>query len=99
QGMFGMPFQGLPNSPEFDPFRQFFDRFGQMQGQPVEREVYSLGSGFIIDAEGHVITNNHVIDEAEEVTVTLTDKTKYKAKIIGRDAKTDLALLKIEPEK
>lgn len=95
----GMPFQGLPDSPEFEPFREFFDRFGQMQGMPSEREVTSLGSGFIMDAKGYVITNNHVIDSADEVTVTLTDNTKYKAKIIGRDKKTDLALLKIEPKK
>lgn len=99
QGMFGMPFQGLPNTPEFEPFRQFFDRFGQMQGQPVEREVYSLGSGFIIDPAGYVITNNHVIDDAEEITVTLNDDSKYKAKIVGRDQKTDLALLKVEAKK
>jgi serine protease Do len=100
---FGMPFDQLPDTPEFEPFKQFFDRFGgQMQGgqqPPVEREVYSLGSGFIIDASGYVITNNHVIDDAEEVTVTTVDNTKYKAKIIGRDKKTDLALLKVEAKK
>jgi serine protease Do len=97
---FGMPFQGFPDTPEFEPFREFFDRFGQMQGgQPAEREVTSLGSGFIIDASGYVITNNHVIDAADEITVTTVDNTKYKAAIVGRDSKTDLALLKVESKK
>jgi serine protease Do len=102
QGFVGTPFnipQGnLP--PEMEPFRDFFERFGQMQGgQPQEREVYSLGSGFIIDASGYIITNNHVVDEAEEISITLPDKSKYKAKIIGRDKKTDLALLKVDAKK
>jgi serine protease Do len=92
-------FGNLPNTPEMEPFRDFFERFGQMQGQPQEREVTSLGSGFIIDATGFIITNNHVIDDAEEITVTLPNNDKYKAKIIGRDKKVDLALLKIEAKK
>lgn len=99
QGYFGMPFESLPNTPEFEPFREFFDRFGQMQKNQPEREVFSLGSGFIIDPKGYVITNNHVVAEADEVTITLSDNTKYKADIIGRDPKTDLALLKIDPKK
>ena len=101
QGFVGTPFnmpQGnLP--PEMEPFRDFFERFGQMQGGQQEREVYSLGSGFIIDASGYIITNNHVVDEAEEISVILPDKSKYKAKIIGRDKKTDLALLKVDAKK
>ena len=107
--MVGSPFEGLPeefqNSPEFEPFRQFFDQFGKKHGAKPDKdegddhEVYSLGSGFIIDASGYVITNNHVVDDADEVTVTLSDKSKYKAKIIGRDKKTDLALLKVEAKK
>jgi len=101
QGFVGTPFnmpQGnLP--PEMEPFRDFFERFGQMQGGQQEREVYSLGSGFIIDASGYIITNNHVVDEAEEISITLPDKSKYKAKIIGRDKKTDLALLKVDAKK
>jgi serine protease Do len=101
QGVFGMPFQELPDTPEFEPFREFFERFGQQQQgkEQAEREVYSLGSGVIIDASGYIITNNHVVDGAEEVTVTLSDNSKYKAKIVGRDKKTDLALLKVEPKK
>jgi serine protease Do len=99
QGPVGSPFQDLPNTPEMEPFRQFFDQFqGQAKPDP-DREVYSLGSGVIIDATGFIVTNNHVIDDAEEVSVILSDKTKYKAKIIGRDKKTDLALLKVDPKK
>jgi serine protease Do len=96
---FGSPFHNLPDTPEFEPFREFFDRFGQQQGQPQEREVFSLGSGFVIDAKGFVITNNHVIDAAEDITVTFPDNSKYKATIVGRDKKTDLALLKIDAKK
>jgi len=97
--MGGMQFQ-FPDSPEMEPFRDFFERFaGPQMGQPMEQDVQSLGSGFIIDASGYVITNNHVVDQAFEITVTLTDNSKYKAKIIGRDKKTDLALLKIEAKK
>jgi serine protease Do len=59
-------------------------------------EVTSLGSGFIIDATGYIVTNNHVIEGAEEITVRTQDNTEYKAKLIGHDPKTDLALLKIE---
>ena len=98
----GVPFemQGLPNTPEMAPFRDFFERFGQMQGgRPQESERTSLGSGFIIDATGFVITNNHVIEDADEITVTLPNNDKYKAKIIGRDRKVDLALLKVEAKK
>lgn len=98
-----MPFPDFPDSPEMDPFRDFFERFGNPngmgQGQTQEQEVFSLGSGFIVEASGYVITNNHVVDDAEEITVTLPDNSKYKAKIIGRDKKTDLALLKVEAKK
>ncbi|MDX2112416.1 MAG: DegQ family serine endoprotease [Alphaproteobacteria bacterium] len=97
--MFGMPFEGLPNSPEMEPFREFFDRFGQGMKQAPEREATSLGSGFVIDPKGYVITNNHVVEQAEEITVIFSDNTKYKAAIVGRDKKTDLALLKIDVKK
>lgn len=94
-----LPFRDLPPGPGFDEFRDFFERFGQVPGEDgngAEREIYSLGSGFIIDATGYVVTNQHVIADAEEISVTLSDDTKYKAKIVGRDTKTDLALLKID---
>jgi serine protease Do len=103
QGMQGgNPFEELPDTPEFEPFRQFFDQLNRGQGhnnREEDREVFSLGSGFIIDASGYIITNNHVVDDADEVLVTLSDNSKYKAKIIGRDKKVDLALLKVEPKK
>ena len=102
QGRVGVPFPGMPDSPEFEPFRDFFERYGdpRMQGgQTPEREVFSLGSGFIIDASGYIITNNHVVAEADEISVILPDKSKYSAKIVGRDAKTDLALLKVDAKK
>jgi serine protease Do len=69
---------------------------GGSGGSGGSHEVTSLGSGFIIDATGYVVTNNHVIDGAEEITVRTQDNTEYKAKLIGHDPKTDLALLKIE---
>lgn len=100
----GLPFMfQFPDDPQFDPFRQFFEQFNQGPGagagKPAEREVYSLGSGFIIDPQGYVVTNNHVIADAEEIHVILHDDTKLEAKIIGRDDKTDLALLKVESKK
>jgi serine protease Do len=81
-----------------DEMRKFFEQFGKQQqgGKEMEHEVHSLGSGFIIDPDGYIATNNHVIGDAGEVSVTLADDTKLKAKIIGRDTKTDLALLKVE---
>jgi len=83
-----------PGSPFEDFFREFFDR-QQRRGAP-SRRATSLGSGFIIDPAGYVVTNNHVIAEADEITVTLADDRRLKATVIGRDAKTDLALLKVE---
>src|SRR5262249_12012763 len=59
----------------------------------------ALGSGFIVDAQGHIVTNSHVVGESTKVQVTLQDDTKYDAKIVGRDARTDLAVLKIDANK
>jgi serine protease Do len=97
------PMPQLPNDPQLDElFRDFFNRRGQ--GDPQNRErgprrVNSLGSGFIIDPSGIVVTNNHVISEADEITVILNDGSRLKAEIIGRDQKTDLALLRVKPDK
>ena len=90
--------------PEGSPFERYFRDFFDhgLQGQPEmgpAPEVRALGSGFIIDAEGHVVTNNHVIDNAEEITVTVNGGDQYPAKLIGRDPKTDLAVLKIDGDK
>jgi serine protease Do len=84
----GLPFE--------DFLRKFFDRRGMPQ---TGREVVGLGSGFIVDPDGYVVTNNHVVEKAKKVTVILQDNTRHQAKVIGRDEKTDLALLKIETER
>src|SRR5882724_8424019 len=79
-------------------FRQFLDR--QQGGQaPKPRKATSLGSGFIIDGTGYIVTNNHVIENADEITVTTHDNEEFKAKLVGADEKTDLALLKVESTK
>ncbi len=88
-------FQGMPNLPENDPFYEFFRRFAPPQA-PREQESQSLGSGFIISADGYILTNAHVVDRAEKITVRLTDKREFKAKVVGADKRTDVALLKIE---
>ena len=81
-----------------DPFRDFFDRFFRDQ-MPKDFKHQSLGSGFILDNEGYVLTNNHVVEGADEVKVKLADGKESKAKVIGRDPKTDLALIKIDADK
>ncbi|AJP48368.1 protease Do [Rugosibacter aromaticivorans] len=95
---------------ENDPAQELFRRFfpGQVpgmpgqQGRPDEPREYknqSLGSGFIISANGYILTNAHVVDGADEVTVKLTDKREFKAKVLGADKRTDVALIKIEATK
>jgi serine protease Do len=89
--------QRMPELSEDDPFYEFFRRFGQIPHPRMpEREVQSVGSGFIISADGYLITNAHVVDGADEVKVNLADKREFKAKVIGADKRTDIALLKIE---
>jgi serine protease Do len=98
--------RGLPDLD--DPsVREFFERFfgrdwaERMPGQPRpdhRGRTQALGSGFIVDAEGFVVTNNHVIDEASQITVTMTDGRSLEAELIGGDKRTDLALLKVEAE-
>ncbi|MFQ5912781.1 MAG: DegQ family serine endoprotease [Nitrospinota bacterium] len=87
-----------PFGREEDPFEDFFRRFFGEE-PPREFRGLGIGSGFIISPDGYIVTNNHVIEKASEIKVTLTDRTEYKAKLIGRDPKTDLALIKIEPKK
>ncbi len=100
----------MPQLPPGSPFEEFFEEFfknrrgqGGQNGQngqtPSPRRVNSLGSGFIIDTSGLVVTNNHVIADADEVNVILNDGTTLKAEVLGRDQKTDLALLKVTPTK
>lgn len=92
-----------PFGDENDPFSDLFRRFGfPMPGQPGQgqqaqpREQRGVGSGFIVSSDGFILTNAHVVDNATEVTVKLTDKREFKAKVIGSDKRTDVALLKIE---
>lgn len=91
----------MPDLPPGHPLEEFKDFFEQFQGQQGNgggkdsRKLTSLGSGFIIDPAGYIVTNNHVISEAEEITVTLNDNTELKAEIIGHDPSTDIALLKV----
>src|SRR4030065_1684959 len=86
--------QTFPNIPESDPFYEFFKRFAPQM--PREQESQSLGSGFFISADGYIMTNAHVVDSAEKITVRLTDKREFRAKVIGADKRTDVALLKID---
>lgn len=78
-----------------DPFRDFFERFFRDQ-IPREHRQRSLGSGFVIDEEGHILTNNHVVEKTDEIKVVLADSREYEAEIVGRDPRTDLALIKIK---
>lgn len=85
-----------PQIPMDDPFfRRFFGE--PREGRPApERRSHGMGSGVIVNAEGYILTNNHVVDEADEVKVTLLDGREFDAKVVGKDAKTDIAVLKIQ---
>lgn len=93
--------QGMPALPP--PLQEFFGEFfgqapgGQAPARP--REMTALGSGFIVSADGYVVTNNHVIENADEIAVVLQDDTELAAKLVGRDPMTDLALLKVSSDK
>ena len=82
------PFQFPPGSPFEDMFKEF--------GAPQERKSAALGSGFIIDEKGIVVTNNHVIQDAEDIIVRLNDEKEFKAKVIGADPLSDIAVLQLE---
>lgn len=100
KGPQGVP---LPKVPKGSPFEEFFeDFFNKKGGAPrVDRKVSSLGSGFVIDGtEGLIVTNNHVIDGADEIIVNFHDGTKLTVeKVLGKDVKSDIALLKVNPKK
>jgi serine protease Do len=91
----------MPQLPPGSPFEEFFEEFfkNRNEGDPKrQRKVSSLGSGFVIDASGIVITNNHVIAEADEIIVNFNDGSKLRAELIGRDEKVDLAVLRVKPK-
>jgi serine protease Do len=95
RGNDGIP--GFPNIPEDHPLYDFFKNFKGPQGPQQQRQ--SQGSGFVISADGFIVTNNHVVDGSGKITVTFDEKTKYDAQLIGTDQRTDLALLKIKADK
>src|SRR4249920_715070 len=91
----------VPNLEEDDPLYDFFRRFvprppGPGGQGPRDYESRSLGSGFIISQDGYILTNSHVVEAADDITVRLTDKREYKAKVIGSDRRSDVAVLKID---
>lgn len=100
------PFGGLMGQeyPEGHPFADLPDIFKHFYGMPrggkqLERKTQALGSGFVIDPSGYIVTNNHVIEQADEITVIFHDDFQAKAKVVGHDSKTDLALLKIDVDR
>ncbi|MEH2515574.1 serine protease Do [Bradyrhizobium sp. AZCC 1610] len=102
--------EAMPQLPPGSPFEEFFDDFfknrrggapkdGDKSGEMQRRKTNSLGSGFIVDAAGVVVTNNHVIADADEINIIMNDGTKIKAELVGVDKKTDIAVLKFKPVK
>ena len=87
----------IPDLPEDSPFHEFFRRFFG-EGEIEEFDAQSLGSGFIISQDGFIISNNHVVRNADEVIVRLSDRREYKAKVVGTDERSDVALLKIDAD-
>ena len=90
-------FPGMESEEGQEFFRRFIPRPQPGQQQGPRQESRSLGSGFIISKDGFILTNDHVVEGADEITVKLNDKREYKAKVIGTDKRTDIALIKIEP--
>ena len=97
----------MPQFPPGSPFEEFFKDYLERQnpggrnggGEQPSQRATSLGSGFIIDADGYIVTNNHVIQDADEITVILSDDTALKAELVGRDTKVDIALLKVDAKR
>jgi serine protease Do len=89
---------GMPDIPEDNPLYDFFKQFRKgMPGAPAKPSPsLAQGSGFFISADGYVVTNNHVVEDAEDITVTMEDGTKYPATMVGSDARTDVALIKVK---
>lgn len=103
----GNPFQGIPgfrDLPQDHPFNRFFREFGERRGgsEPKQRGrkkfATGQGSGFFISEDGYVVTNNHVVDKGTEFTVVMNDGTELDAELIGKDSRTDLAVLKVKQE-
>jgi serine protease Do len=88
----------IPDMPEDAPWGELFKKFFGDNGEQEEYNSTSLGSGFIIDEDGYIITNNHVVKDADEIIVRLTDRREFSAKVIGTDERSDIALLKVDAE-
>jgi len=89
----------MPEFPEGSPWGELFERFfGQQNGTPEAFETQSLGSGFVIDASGYILTNNHVVADATEIIVRLSDRRELEAELVGRDERSDVALLKVDAD-
>ena len=88
---------GLPDLPEDNPLYDFFKQFrkGMPQQQPKAQPGLAQGSGFFISPDGYVVTNNHVVEDAEDITVTMEEGAKYPATLVGTDPRTDVALIKV----
>ncbi len=95
--MIAAPADGMPMVPEGSPFQDFFDDFGG-PGQQGPQRSEALGSGFVISEDGYIVTNNHVIENADEIEVEFFSGERLKAKLVGTDPKTDIALLKVESD-
>jgi serine protease Do len=91
------PADGMPMVPEGSPFEDFFDDFNDRGGNGPQRSE-ALGSGFVISEDGYIVTNNHVIEGADEITIEFFSGKKLPAKLVGTDPKTDIAVLKVEAE-
>ena len=92
----------MPQAPQGSPLQEFFDDYFKNHAKPgngAPRKIQSLGSGFVVDPSGLIVTNNHVIDGADEIIANFNDGSKLKAELVGRDLKTDVALLRVKPTK
>jgi serine protease Do len=89
-------FSGPPGLSPNDPFQEFFRRFGQPMPRGTPQPAHGEGSGFIVSPDGYILTNAHVVQGASQVTVKMTDRREYEAKVIGVDERTDVAVIKIE---
>ncbi len=92
------PVENMPRFSPDDPFFEFFRRFGQPMPRGTPQPARGQGSGFIVSADGYILTNAHVVSGASEVTVKLTDRREFTAKVVGTDERTDVAVLKIDAE-
>jgi len=88
----------IPNMPEGSPWNELFKKFFEERGDIPDRNAQSLGSGFIVDSDGYIVTNHHVVKGADEIIVRLSDRRELVAKLIGSDERSDVALLKIDAD-